>query len=435
MRLITSLNSFKLFYLPTALICVISFSYSQSTDTLKVETEDCQQEELGDVLRGMLNKPPKIDTTSKSASLILLPIIGSNPATGFMVGVGGQFAFQTLGSELYSLLSGSLQLTTKGQFLILLKNNIYTKNERIFLSGDWRYQIFSQSTYGLGTNAPDGGVLDYQYSLANNETAIDSFAQPMTFDFLRFHQSVLVKIKPKFYLGLGYYFDGYYKIVDQKLNLTPDDTLITSHYAYNTYYDFNTSKYFSSAININVLYDSRDNMINSYKGYYARASWRGAFEFLGNEVGGNVYEFEYRSFHSLSKHNPRHLIAFWMMANFSDEGTFPYMVLPATAYDQRGRSARGYTQGRFRGNDYVYLETEYRFPITKCNKVLGGVVFANATSTNGFEDDPKLFESIKPGYGAGLRIMVDKQSKTNLAVDFGFGEKSFGFYLAASETF
>jgi hypothetical protein len=31
--------------------------------------------------------------------------------------------------------------------------------------------------------------------------------------------------------------------------------------------------------------------------------------------------------------------------------------------------------------------------------------------------------------------MLDKQSRSNLAVDFGFGEKSSGFYLAVSETF
>ncbi len=31
--------------------------------------------------------------------------------------------------------------------------------------------------------------------------------------------------------------------------------------------------------------------------------------------------------------------------------------------------------------------------------------------------------------------MVVKHSRTNLAVDIGFGEQSFGFYLAASETF
>jgi len=31
--------------------------------------------------------------------------------------------------------------------------------------------------------------------------------------------------------------------------------------------------------------------------------------------------------------------------------------------------------------------------------------------------------------------MIDKKSRTNLAVDFAFGEKSSGFYLAVSETF
>jgi hypothetical protein len=59
----------------------------------------------------------------------------------------------------------------------------------------------------------------------------------------------------------------------------------------------------------------------------------------------------------------------------------------------------------------------------------------NGTTTDNTAIDLKLFESIKAGYGAGLRIMVDKRSRTNLAVDFGFGQKSFGFYLAASETF
>jgi len=34
-----------------------------------------------------------------------------------------------------------------------------------------------------------------------------------------------------------------------------------------------------------------------------------------------------------------------------------------------------------------------------------------------------------------VRIMVDKHSRINLAIDIGLGDKSGGFYLAASETF
>ena len=52
----------------------------------------CVQKELGDLIRNALDKAPKgLDTTSVG-SVLLIPIIGSNPATGFMFGVGGQYA-------------------------------------------------------------------------------------------------------------------------------------------------------------------------------------------------------------------------------------------------------------------------------------------------------------------------------------------------------
>jgi outer membrane protein assembly factor BamA len=111
------------------------------------------------------------------------------------------------------------------------------------------------------------------------------------------------------------------------------------------------------------------------------------------------------------------------------------MILPATAYDQRGRSARGYVQGRFRGNNLVYGETEYRFPLSKPGGVLGGVVFVNASTADNPKQNLKLFGSVKAAYGFGLRVMADKKSRTNFCIDYGFGNKSSGFYLAASEAF
>jgi hypothetical protein len=404
-------------------------------DSLKVATDSgCIQKDLSDLIRVALHKPPKV-TKEAEGSLLLLPIIGSNPATGFMVGVGGQYAFKMKGSSLYSSFSGSAQFTTKSQVIFMLKNNVYTKSNNIFFSGDWRYLIYSQATYGLGTNSPVGGVIDYQYNLMGVSTTEDSLTQDMKFNFARFHQSVSYKILDGLYAGLGFYYDSYNKIKDEKLRLAPADTFFTSHYLYNTHYGFSTTGYSISAVNINLVYDTRDNMINPYKGIYAMASWRGGFKFLGNKNYSNFTQVEFRGYHSFSERNPRHLIAFWLMGDFSPEGELPYLVLPATSYDQRGRSGRGYTQGRYRGANLVYGEAEYRFPISKCGGILGGVVFVNGTTSDNPTLDLGLFESIKPGYGAGLRIMVDKKSRTNLAVDVGFGDKSFGFYLAASEAF
>jgi len=394
----------------------------------------CVQKELGDVIRVAIGKPPKVKP-KEAGSLLLLPIIGSNPATGFMIGVGGQYAFKVPGSTLYSALMGSIQFTSKNQQIFLLKNNIYTKNNKFFLSGDWRFLIYSQSTYGLGTNSPEGGVLEYQYSVAGAETTDDSLTQPMKFNFIRIHQTVSFKLAKGFYAGLGYNFDGYSKIVDEKLRLTPGDTFLTSNYLYSKNYGFDPANYYMSAVNVKLIYDTRDNMINAYKGIYATASWRSGLKILGNDKNVSYYEVEWRSFHGLSERNPRHLIAFWLLGNFSASGDLPYLILPATSYDQRSRSGRGYTQGRFRGSNMVYGEAEYRFPISKCGGILGGVLFVNATTTDSKEKSLALFESIKSGYGAGLRIMADKSSRTNLAVDVGFGQKSFGFYFAASESF
>jgi hypothetical protein len=411
-----------------------SFSITNAQENTTNDNAVWIQKDLPQVIRSAIHQPPK-NKADDAGSLLLIPIVASNPATGFMLGVGGQYAVKLPGSDLYSSFNGSTQFTSKGQKLFLVKNSIYTRDNKFYLNGDWRYMIFSQPTYGLGTNAPESGILDYQFGLDGIEANEDSLAQPMRFNLAKFYQTISMKILDGFYVGIGYNFDSYTKIVDEKLKLNPGDTIFTSHYFYNQYYGFGSEKYFSSALNFNLVWDSRDNMINPYKGYYGMVSWRGGLELLGNKENTNFFQVEYRSYHSLSKRIPRHLIAFWFMGNFSKNGEFPYLLLPATGYDQRGRSGRGYVQGRYRGNNFVYGETEYRFPLSGEGGVLGGVLFVNTTTADNPVKQLKLFDSVKLGYGVGLRIMADKRSRTNLSIDFGFGQNSMGFYLAASETF
>jgi len=429
---ISKSHSLHGFFLVCAFLLHCMGAFAQ-TDSIP-DSSNCAQRDLSDVIRAAKHKPPKVKT-EKTSSLIAFPIIGSNPATGFMVGLGGQYAFKMAESSKYSIMSGSLQATTKNQYLIIFKNNIYTKKERIFFTGDWRFQIFSQATYGLGTNAPEGGVLDYQFGLAGFETTTDSLAQPMEYNFLRIHQTMAFKIKESMYLGVGLNLDGYSKIIDEKLNLDPGNELYTSHYLYSKKYGFDTTEYYSSSLIANFVIDKRDNMIQPYKGYFMSLGWRGDLEILGSEKNASMLKTEWRSYHNVSPRNPAHLIGFWFIGEFSPEGQFPYMTLPATSYDQRSRSGRGYTQGRFRGNQYTYGEAEYRFPISKCGGVWSGVAFLNATSANNPALKEALFETVQPGYGLGLRIMLDKASSTNLTLDYGFGKKSSGFYLAVSETF
>jgi hypothetical protein len=111
----------------------------------------------------------------------------------------------------------------------------------------------------------------------------------------------------------------------------------------------------------------------------------------------------------------------------------PYLALPSVGWDTYNRSGRGYVQGRYRGLDMVYVEAEYRFPISD-NGMWGGVAFVNSTFASSYA--LRLFEKSAPGLGVGLRMKMDKRARVNLTVDYGLGlDRSHGLYFSMQETF
>jgi hypothetical protein len=64
------------------------------------------------------------------------------------------------------------------------------------------------------------------------------------------------------------------------------------------------------------------------------------------------------------------------------------------------------------------------------------VAFVNTTTLANRETGEQLFDHFAAGAGAGLRVLLNKRSKTNLAFDVGFGEKgNHGVYLTVQEAF
>ena len=64
------------------------------------------------------------------------------------------------------------------------------------------------------------------------------------------------------------------------------------------------------------------------------------------------------------------------------------------------------------------------------------VAFVNATTISNLQQDEHLFDSVAIAGGAGLRLLINKRSKTNLCFDFGVGKNgSRGIYLAVQEAF
>ena len=94
----------------------------------------------------------------------------------------------------------------------------------------------------------------------------------------------------------------------------------------------------------------------------------------------------------------------------------------------------GYTVSYFKGTQYNYSEIEYRFPITR-NKFLSGVTFFHMQTANN-ELGTYLFQQWQPGGGAGIRVLFNKATRTNLCLDYAFGKYgSRGFFLGLNEAF
>ncbi|WP_244307437.1 BamA/TamA family outer membrane protein [Flavobacterium fluviatile] len=357
---------------------------------------------------------------------LLIPVIGSQPATGFMFGAVAQYTFKgKLAEDKYSIANVGIIYTTKKQWMINVKNNILLNNNKIFLSGDYRFYIFSQPNYGLGTGIIPGHTVDADFE-------ISSIAEPMDYNYFKFHQTASWRVSKDFYLGGGLNFDWYSSINDY--NLDVENEQFTEHYNYSKKYNFDNTEYFINGFNFNAVYDSRDNQVNASRGWYANLNYRLNPVFFKNQDYSGVLYGEYRHFIPLFNPHKRYILALWAYGQFVVNGKVPYLNLPALGWDQRSRSGEGYTQGLFRGPGLVYLSTEFRFPIT-CNQLLSGVVFTNFITASNDDKSVRLFNSIQPAAGVGLRLLIDKATKTNLIFDYAWGRKSEGFYLNAGETF
>jgi hypothetical protein len=408
--------------------------FAQQTASLYAQQEECVDKDLPEILFKKGKGPPKA-IVIKKPTIILFPVLASAPATGFQFGAVGQAAWFMGSPETtrISQASANFTYTTKNQFLITIKSNIMTKGDDWIFTGDWRYYIYSQPTYGLGTNSPYGAVPSSGFGVQGYDVGPDEGAEPMEFTWLRIHEIVFREIKKDVYLGVGYHLDSYSNIADEKLDVAAGS--LTNHYNYSISNGFNPNQYTLSGLSLNFIYDSRDNQINPYKGMYFNFQNRYSPEFLGSAKNSNITHIEWRGYKSLSKKHARHLLAGWVYSDYVNAGKAPYLALPASGYDRRNASARGYVQGRFRGENLYYGEVEYRFPISQCSGVLGGVLFANAITTSDQANNVHTFDYVKAGYGFGIRIMADKLSRTNVTIDWGFGEHSSGIYFGATEVF
>lgn len=374
--------------------------------------------------------------------IVPLPAIGSNPANGWLFGLAPSATWYMGNPETTKMsnLVGNFLYTTKKQWIFSSRSNIFLNENKVILIGDWRYFITSQPTFGLGSNTPNDPKEN------PNQPGVWWGEQQMDFRLIRFYEAVMKRIgDSKFFLGAGYHLDIHSKIenfLDEDISSSEFEF---SHDRYNEMKGFDTERYTLSGISLNMVMENRDIAISPYEKNFAWIQYKVNPSFLGSDQSSSLLMLDYRHYINLSEKRKRNLIALWGFGNFVVSGNVPYMSLPSVTWDMFGRSGRGYAQGRFRGESMVYTEAEWRFPLQKEKDTFGGTIFVNGATLSEAKKDvmlggnnsyEKLFEKINPGYGVGLRVMINKQNRTTISADYGFGQKgNSGFYLNVNESF
>jgi outer membrane protein assembly factor BamA len=431
-----NLLHFLLFSLSPLLLVPFSLSAQETQKIFK-------QDDVFSIFVKKSKRAARDSATAKPAVLYkpyfsITPYVGYNPAYGGLIGVGSTIGMY-LGSPETTPISTAVvaaNVTAKGQILLNLRTNIVTDHSKYIFRGDLRYLIFSQSTFGLGTGIAHTGRIGLIFNDGGQTAPITADEEPINYNYIRFYETFYFKITKMVYAGIGFCLDDYKKVADQKLNLDTVPQQVTHHYEYSTDHGFDPEKQTMSGVSIGLLIDSRDNSIRPTKGYFADVAFRPNFTFLGSTKNSLMFNTEFRTYVNVSKERPDHLVGFWYIGQFTQKGKVPYLGLPAISWDMYNRTGRGYIQGSIRGVNFLYGEAEYRFPISKYTGILAGVVFANATTASSDDDHRALFEYFDPAVGAGIRIMFNRKTLSNLAIDCGVGKGGeVGIYFNLNETF
>lgn len=348
----------------------------------------------------------KVFSTSKDSTrsgvFMVLPALGYAQETGAEYGIASNynFYFNRKDSIIRSsnlLLMGTY--TTKKQSNIKLQADIWTDNNDYHIISEIRYRNWPSNYYGIGmdTKKADEDLISQKLFRAKLE--------------------VEKRIASKYYAGVNIQYD-YVQFKDIEIDGIFDGASLLGKKGGQ-----------QLLLGISQLFDNRDNVSYTTRGYYARAKLAYAPKLWTKEdfEGGN-FDADLRAFFPI---HPKLTLA----AQAVYRSTFGKTV-PFYAYRDLGGDMmmRGYYIGRYKDKNYLASQAELRY---RFHPRFAAAAFTGVGSVFSKEYDARFI----PSYGGGFRYFFSLEHNSNIRIDYAYGEqrpgekRQSGFYLSLSEAF
>lgn len=335
------------------------------------------------------------DTIPKKKSKFTgLPTLGFNESSGAQVGGMAMLVFDLNKKDTISppsSVNAQAVLTGTRSWYGLVHTKLYWNQDNwraIFAigHGDLNFQFYSDYLY-----LQNNGFIDYE-TITN-------------FTFATFSRRIVDRL----YGGISF---SYNKM---------ETTYYIENISHSNYPD--TTKILIG-VGVPFNYDSRDNHFNPSKGI--NADFRASFnhKVLGSEVNFNSLKLE------INWYNQTQNKSIWAYRTtvYSGLGDVPFEGQRIVGR----KDIRGYTKGKYRGDQIYTAQVEYR---KELKKRWGYVAFAGLASSINNKKESNAWGGLLPGVGAGLRYMAIKEQRINLGIDAALGKDDWGIYFRIGEVF
>lgn len=332
-------------------------------------------------------------TNAKRVKFTGVPTVGFNQSYGAQIGVMTMLLFHINKEDTISPPS-SLNLigffsSNRSWFGIVFQRLYFNKdNWRLMWglgTGDNKFQFYTEEIPGSG-----GVYIDY------TTTTLFGFASASRRIYDKIYAGIMVggnKLNTKFYL-------------ENIINENPDSLKKLLGWG------------------ILLAYDTRDNQFNPSKGINANLRTNFNQHWMGSDLNFSSISIDMNYYKKITS---RGILASRIKV-YTGLGEIPFEGQRVIG---RG-DIRGYTSGKYRGDQIYTVQTEYRhtFP----NRLGFVVFFGLAGSVNNLAEENN-WSGILPGAGAGFRYMALEDYKINIGFDLAVGKGDKGIYFRLGEAF
>ncbi len=346
----------------------------------------------------------EMDTTRR-ASFMPIPVLRYSQEIGLEFGLGALYSTyldKNDPANRSSNLAAVLTASTKGQYNISLKGDIWTKHNDYHIISELRFRSMPFNFYGLGNQTLEADK--------------DRLVQRQVKASMDIEKNVL----PSTYTGVSLSFENNHFTDKDAGGIYSIDPTILGQPGGSIAF-----------IGVSQTYDTRNSNNYPTKGFFGRLSYQYAPDlFKSSSFSGSQIKVVIRNFWPLASKLVLGVngIYYTVQSNRT-----PFYLLPQLGNDEM---MRGYYTGRYRDENLVAAQTELRYRFSNRFGLVafggGGRVFANGDFS---------FKQFKPSFGGGMRYFYDPAKGLSVRADYGIGEKrpneprQTGFYLSLAEAF